>query len=97
MYVLNTFNAVSRDELSAEFDTTITESIFIEIPSCQQFNGDSILIGCIYRPPDSDINPFIDAFYSTLEKINKEGKICFLLVDNMNMLKCDLTQTVDFF
>lgn len=78
LYVLNTYYGISREELSADFDTTNTESIFIEIPSCQQFNRNSILIG--YRPPDSDINTFIDALHSTLEIINKEDKLCFYLV-----------------
>lgn len=97
LYVLNSFDAGTRDDLSAELDTTNTESIFIEIPSCQQFNGKSILIGCIYRPPDSDHNTFIDALQSTLELISKESKLCFLLGDyNINLLKCDLSQTVDF-
>jgi len=97
LYVLNTFDAGARDDLSTEFDSTNTESIFIEIPPCQQFIGKSILIGCIYRPPDSDHNTFIDALQSTLESITKESKLCFLLGDfNINLLKCDLPQTVDF-
>ena len=73
------------------------ESVFIEIPSCPLLNRKSILIGCIYRPPDTDIVTFIDALDSTLESINKEGKLCILLGDyNINLLKGEVPSTIDF-
>ena len=57
-------------------------------------NKKNIIVGCIYRPPDSDINTFNDALYSTLEIINKENKLCALLGDfNINLLKEDLVST----
>ena len=76
---------------------TLAESIFVEIPCCQKVNGKSILVGCIYRPPDSDINTFIDALHSTLDIINKECKLCALPGDfSIDLLKGDLTSTADF-
>ena len=89
LYVSNIYECIPRHDVGTECNSTFTESIFIEIPTCQQFNGKSLLIGCIYRPPDSDINTFNDALQSTLESITKESKLCLLLGDwNVNLLKC---------
>jgi hypothetical protein len=38
-----------------------------------------VVIGCIYRPPNSDIGSFIDILASTLDLINNEDEMCFLL------------------
>jgi len=55
------------------------------------------VIGCIYRPPASDINTFIDALDSTLDIISKEHKLCLLHGDfNLNILHADYTATHDF-
>ena len=97
IYLSNIYNFIPRKDLSTELDSTLMESVFIEIPSCPLLNRKSILIGCIYRPPDTDIVTFIDALDSTLESINKEGKLCILLGDyNINLLKGEVPSTIDF-
>ncbi len=63
LYVTDHFNFIPREELSNYLESTRAESVFIEIPSCCPFNIKSIIIGCIiigciYRPPDSDISTF---------------------------------------
>lgn len=97
LYVSDSFNYILRKDLSNDFNLTLVESLFIEIPSCCLFKGKSIVIGCIYRPPASDINTFIDALDSTLDIISKEHKLCLLHGDfNLNILHADHTATHDF-
>lgn len=49
-----------------------TESLFIEIRRPLSKN---IIIGVIYRPPDSNANDFVQNFNSLLAKIGKENKL----------------------
>ena len=93
LYVSNAYNFISRKDLSADFATTHVESVFIDLALGRK----NVIVGCIYRPPDSDIITFNDALYSTLENINKENKLCVLLGDfNINLLKDDQRFTTDF-
>lgn len=57
-----------------------------------------MIIGCIYRPPDTDINSFNDVFAASLDVINKEGKLCFLHGDfNINLVNGENhSPTADF-
>ena len=61
-----------------------TESLFIEIRRPLSKN---IIIGVIYRPPDSNVNKFVQNFSSLLAKIGKENKLSHLLGDfNLNLM-----------
>lgn len=60
------------------------ESLFIEISTRY---GKNIVIGVIYRPPDSNIDHFLTELDSTLSIINKEGKKIWLTGDfNLNLI-----------
>lgn len=97
IYVLNNLIFVHRRELSEYLENIQIESLFIEIRSCSSLNGKNIVVGCIYRNPDSDISIFNDALHHTLEKINREHKICVLLGDyNINLIKSELPTSADF-
>ena len=49
-----------------------------------------MIVGCIYRPPDTDINSFNDSLNDTLEQINKDGKTCYILGDfNINLFRAE--------
>ena len=44
-------------------------------------------VGVIYRPPNMDVNLFLNTFNETLGKISKENKICNLMGDfNLNLM-----------
>ena len=61
-----------------------TESLFIEIRRPLSKN---IIIGVIYRPPDSNVNDFFQNFNFLLAKIGKENKVSYLLGDfNLNLM-----------
>ena len=56
LYIRKDYDFVQRADLSVNSKGTDTESIFIELILPK--NGRKIVFGCIYRPPDSDINNF---------------------------------------
>lgn len=86
IYLHNQFQYNYRNELTVSTHDNDVESLFIEIFSCDTFDGKGFIIGCIYRPPDTDIKKFISSLAFVLDKINHEGKVCFLLGDfNINL------------
>lgn len=96
LYIRNDYDYVQRADLSVNFQGTDTESIFIELT--QSKNGRKIIIGCIYRPPDSDLNNFNNSMASALDRITREGKMCYILGDyNINLFKSEThSSTQDF-
>ena len=97
IYVHNKFQFVVREDLAFEHHATDVESLFIELPSCSLFNGKNVIVGCIYRPPDTDITIFSEMISLTLDLINKENKLCFLLGDfNIDLFKKDHAVIADF-
>lgn len=72
----------------------VYESIFIEIDQ----PGKNIVIGCLYRPPGSNISTFNDEFNSLLKQLDSFNKLTYLLGDfNVNLLKTSIHQpTSDF-
>ena len=84
-YIKDNLSYIKRDD----FCTTNPEfeSISIEIEVPLQHN---IVCGLIYRHPDQNIAKSADFFYKVTEKINREGKFCFLMGDfNINLLNYD--------
>ena len=66
------------------------ESVFIEIDKSQFGTSRDLVIGTLYRTPDSDIRPFIDSITLILDKINNENKLLYLLGDsNINLLNSE--------
>ena len=60
------------------------ESLFIEIINERNKN---IIVGIIYRAPDSDMKCFLKRITEITEKINLENKKCYLLGDfNIDLL-----------
>jgi exonuclease III len=68
----------------------ILETIFIEIPKDQINSDKSVIIGVLYRPPNTDIHRFNEALENTLQKISNEHKYLYLLGDfNINLMNTD--------
>ena len=87
LYIHNHLSYKPRNDLSI-YKTTELESSFIEISNPKRSN---IIIGCIYRHPNMDLDEFNDNYLnSLLDKISKENKSVFLLGDfNVDLLKYD--------
>jgi len=43
--------------------------------------ADNILIGCVYKPPDSDVSSFTSEFDNMLTAINKRKQACYIAGD----------------
>jgi len=72
-----------RDDLRLSSDN-VYECIFIESLA------DNILIGCVCKPPDSDVSSFTSEFDNLLTAINKRKQTCYIAGDlNIDLLKCD--------
>ena len=71
------------------------ESIFAEII---QPNGKNIIIGCLYKPPDTSVSDFNNSINTVLSTISFENKLSYLMGDfNINILNIDSHQpTYDF-
>lgn len=76
----------SRPDLHIDIENC--ESIFIEVVLNK---NKTIIIGCIYRHPNSSVNKFNEEFIRPLlSKLSQEAKLCCLLGDfNINLLKVD--------
>ena len=57
-----------------------------------------VVVGMFYRPPNNDIQCFIDVVKDICDKLRNENKLCYLLGDyNINLLNVDThTSTADF-
>ena len=76
-----------RDNLS--FISDDCECVFVEL-----FNSDlrksGLLVGSLYRAPNSNISAFNDQFSTILSAIKRESKNCYLMGDfNINLLNSD--------
>ena len=61
-------------------------------------NKKNIILGVIYRPPNTDINVFNDKLDNILDTINKEGKLCYIMGDyNINILNSKTHQGTNEF
>jgi len=62
------------------------ECIFVEIPKFS-FSQKNVIIGVIYRPPNTDIHEFNQMFSDLLSEIQREDKLIYLMGDfNVNLL-----------
>ncbi len=98
VFVHNQYHIKIRKDLDLISNETEIESVFLELISCPVFGGRNVIIGCIYRPPHAEINSFNDTLTASLEVINKEGKLCYLLGDfNINPINTEnYSTTVNF-
>lgn len=71
------------------FDDDQSDSLFVEICPNKP-NHKNIIVGIIYRPPDSNLDIFKAKFDKLLHCLNKTNKTCFILGDyNIDLAKDD--------
>ena len=82
IYVNNKYDYVIRSDLSN--NTPEYESLYVELTSK---NKKSVVLGCIYRAPNTDLDKFFEKLNNTLEIITKSDKELYLMGDfNINLL-----------
>ena len=57
------------------------ESCFIEIEKTVFGHERNVVVGVSYRPPNTDIQCFIDAVKGICDKLQNENELCYLLGD----------------
>ena len=70
------------------------ECLFVEISRSDNVKNSNkhskVLVGVIYRPPNTPIDDFIDDLSNILHVIKQESKLCYLMGDiNINLLNTD--------
>ena len=77
-----------RDDLQY-FDSEM-ESVFIEIDSTYFGTSSNVVIGIVYRMPDSSVEVFNERITDIMNVIHRVKKVCYLLGDlNIDLFKCD--------
>ena len=77
LYIGEHLNYKERHDLSSPEDKS-AESLFVEINRTKEKN---IIVGIIYRPPDSKLIEFLSDLDLVLGNISKENKLVFLMGD----------------
>ena len=71
-------------------NSSVLECIFLEMDKCVFCTNKNIIVGVVYRPPDTNVSDFIDTFGEVLTIINKEKKLGYIMGDfNLDLFKCD--------
>ena len=71
------------------FDSEM-ETVFIEIDKCIFGTDSNIVIGVIYRMPNSSVDVFNHRISEVMNVIQKERKLCYLMGDlNIDFLRAD--------
>ncbi|XP_028407966.1 uncharacterized protein LOC114530582 [Dendronephthya gigantea] len=83
LYLANEFEFKLRSDLVFA-NTACAESLFLEIPNPK---GKNIIVGVIYRPPNENVDEFINNTDKLISSISKENKVCYIMGDfNLNLL-----------
>ena len=88
IYIQNFLEYYTREDLC--YQNSTIESVFIEIDKDQIGKEKNVIIGVIYRPPNSDIYSFNNYISEILTKIKCERKYVSCLGDyNISLLNYD--------
>ena len=91
IFVENSIEYFVREDLCYQNDNI--ETLFIEIDKDQIGKDKNVLIGVIYRPPDTDIKSFNTSISEILSTIKNENKLTYFLGDfNINLLNIEKHQ-----
>lgn len=94
IYLQSHFEFKSRNECNFS-NPDVIESLFIEI--CIP-NGKNIIAGTIYRPPNKNIEEFLEVLNQITSTITKENKHCYIMGDfNIDLLQHDKHPTTNQF
>ena len=88
IYVKDSITFHTRNDISIPDD--IAECVFIQIDKLSLQSDKDVVLGVIYRPPNTDVDLFTEYFDIVLGKITQENKYLYLMGDyNINLLKAD--------
>ena len=76
-------NTLKARTIDLTLNTDSAESLFIEVKG----NHDNMLVGSIYRPPNTNVCDFIDSYQVLGEKLHKFKNVLIGLDHNLDLLK----------
>ena len=98
LYIENELDYEVRDDLRLKVNSA--EDLWVEIKSQKrtsqpQAENDSLIIGVIYRHPNTPYRPFLSRLCHLTEKLNRDKKQFMIVGDiNINYLKYNLTRKI---
>ena len=88
LYIKQDIEYITRTDLT--YQNECIESLFIEISKGQIENDSDVIIGVIYRPPNTDVQLFNEYMTNILDLIKCENKTSYLLGDyNLNLINAE--------
>lgn len=88
LFVSNFFNFNKRSDLCV--NQPYMESVFIEIPKVCISNKKDLIIGVLYRPPNTDVIKFNEQLGEVLDVVKRENKDLYIMGDfNINLLEAE--------
>ena len=88
LYIFDKLNIKSRPDLHIEG----AEDLFIEVLNDHSKN---IIVGVIYRPPNNDLDSFLEKLEEVLDSITRENKDVYLMGDyNIDLLNTENSSTL---
>lgn len=88
LYVNRSYQFRERVDLAVNNDDII-ESQFIELTT----QSKNVLVGIVYRPPNSKLDQFNECLAELLQKLDLKNKKCYLMGDfNLDLLKSNENQ-----
>ena len=84
-------NVEYRTRTDLNISNKFIQSLFIEIPKSSIVGSkNDVVVGVVYRPPDTDINVFTMYIKQILSTLKSESKIVYITDDfNINLLNID--------
>jgi len=88
LFIHNSVDFKNRPDLN-QFNDCI-ESLFIEVDGRSVGKDRNVIVGVIYRPPNTDLNVFNNSLTGILSTIKVENKLCYIMGDtNINLLNSE--------
>ena len=96
LYLRNFINYIKRDDITQINDNF--ECLFVEIDKSIFKTEANIVVGSVYRVPNTDQNKFTEYIDKVYSLVNHEKKLLYVMGDvNINLLNCDTdVNTNDF-
>ena len=88
LYIFDKLKTKSRPDLHIEGG----EDLFVEV---QNHNGKNFIVGVIYRPPNNNLDIFLEKLEEVLIKVTRENKEVYLMGDfNIDLLSTENNNTL---
>ena len=88
MYIKDNIQFNLRQDL--EIRNCDVDNVFIEFNGKHFGFSHNVVVGTIYRPPNTNLQQFNDNLNELLDSLKSERKICYILGDfNINLMNCE--------